>query len=67
MSILWKIGCLNTALAVIVAAAGGHKDWEIERKLIFNSAFILHLASGIGIILASLKEKTIPAVFFIIG
>jgi len=67
MSLLWKIGCVNAALSIICAAAGGHKDWDVEVKLIYNSGFILHIASSIGICLSSIKNQTIPAIFFIIG
>jgi uncharacterized membrane protein YgdD (TMEM256/DUF423 family) len=66
-SLLWKLGSVSAGSAVIIAAAGGHKPWEIERKMTFNTAFILHLSSSIGIMLCSTKQATIPAFLFFVG
>ena len=64
---LWKLGCLNAGSSVIIAAVGGHKPWEVERKLIFNSSFNLHLSSSIGILLSSFKNASIPGILFCMG
>ena len=66
-SFLWKIGSLSAASSVIIAAAGGHKPWEIERKLTFNTAFNLHLSSSIGILLASSRNAHVPGLLFLLG
>ena len=57
MSLLWKIGCISAGSSVIMAAAGGHNNWELERKISYNNAFIIHLSSSLGIILSSINTK----------
>ena len=66
-SLLWKIGSISAGSSVLIAAAGGHKPWEIERKLTFNTAFILHLSSSIGILLSSSRNACFPGYLFLVG
>ena len=66
-SLLWKLGSLSAGSSVAIAAAGGHKPWEIERKMTFNTAFILHLSSSIGMLLSSSKVALLPGYLFLIG
>ena len=68
---LFRLGALNAASSVAIQAIGGHKPWDIDRKLIFNKAFDLHLSSSLGMMLCSLKAKTlkttIPGILLLVG
>jgi len=67
IKVAWRLGCLNAAISVAMAAAGGHKPWEIDKKLVYEKGFNLHLTSSIGMCLASLKKRPFPALFFLNG
>ena len=68
---LFRVGSLSAASSIIIQAVGGHKPWDIDRKMIFNKAFDLHLSSAIGMILCSLRSKSsfvmIPGTLFLAG
>lgn len=66
-SLFWKLGSISAGSSVIIAAAGGHKPWEIDRKMVFNTAFILHLSSSIGILLCSMRNANVPGCLFLLG
>ena len=68
---LFRLGALNAASSVAIQAVGGHKPWDIDRKLIFNKAFDLQLSSSIGMMICAFKAKnwitTIPGILFFLG
>jgi uncharacterized membrane protein YgdD (TMEM256/DUF423 family) len=67
---LFKLGALNAGASVITQAIGGHKPWEVDRKLIFQKAFDLHMSSAIGMMLCSLKPGKfvmVPGVLLMTG
>ena len=66
-ALLWKLGAISAGSSVAIAAAGGHKPWEVDRKLTFNTAFTLHLSSAIGMMLASARGATIPGYILLVG
>ena len=68
--LLFKLGALNAASSVIIQAVGGHKPWEIDRKLVFQKAFDLHMTSAIGMMLCSFKSGKfvlVPGLLFLGG
>ena len=68
---LFRLGAINAAASVLIQAVGGHKPWEIDRKLIFNKAFDLHISSSIGMMLCAFKANgpysSIPGVLLLVG
>jgi uncharacterized membrane protein YgdD (TMEM256/DUF423 family) len=67
---LFRLGALNAGLSVAVQAVGGHKPWEIDRKLIFQKAFDMHISSSVGMMLCSLKPGKfviMPGILFLAG
>lgn len=65
--LLWKLGCLNSAFAIICASAGGHKEWDEDRKRIFQKGINLHLFGSIGIILSSFRHSLLIGFIFLLG
>ena len=61
------LNCFNAALSVGIAAAGGHKKWDLDVKLSFQKAFFLHLTSSIGGIIAGQNGFTSTSAMFFIG
>jgi len=69
-NIFFRIGSLNAATSIIISAIGGHKPWELDRKLTFNTAFNLHITSSIGMIISSYRTTNVAflsATLFLIG
>ena len=64
---LFRIGCINSALSILIASAGGHNPWDEERKRLFSLANNHHMFSSFGILAASLRSKTIPVILFLVG
>lgn len=56
--LLFRLGALHAGSSIAIQAIGGHQPWDIDRKLIFQKAFDLHISSAIGMILCSFKPKT---------
>lgn len=69
-SLIFRLGALSACSSVIMQAGGGHKPWEIDRKLIFDKAFQIHMSSAIGMMLSTYKLSTlgtISGLLFLIG
>lgn len=70
MSFFFKFGCVNLSFSIIMASVGGHKPWELQKKRLYDTAFIHHMLSGIGMIVCGLVNKPysfLPFILFIIG
>jgi uncharacterized membrane protein YgdD (TMEM256/DUF423 family) len=70
INILFRLGCLNAGASVAIAAAGGHKPWEIDRKMTFKTATDLHMTSSIGMLISSFRSSQlalISGLLFLIG
>lgn len=65
--LLWKIGCINAAIAIVVASAGGHKPWDEDRRKVFNTASKYHLFGSVGTIISSFKYASYPGFMFLFG
>ena len=65
--LLWKVGCINAAISIIIASIGGHKPWDEDRKRIFSKSNNLQLFSSIGIILSSFKGANLVSLMFLGG
>lgn len=65
----FRLGCFNTALGIIIGAAGGHKkEWSQERKDIFHKALFYQFMNSIGMILSSIYTyHQIPLGLFLAG
>jgi uncharacterized membrane protein YgdD (TMEM256/DUF423 family) len=57
-NLFFRLGALSAGSSVIIQAIGGHKPWDIDRKLIFNKAFELHITSAIGMMLSAFRYKS---------
>lgn len=66
-SLLWKAGCLNAGLSVVLAAVGGHRKWDEERTRVFSKANFHHAVSSLGVVLASLRNANYAGACFLIG
>lgn len=47
------------AFGILVGAAGGHKPWPIEQKLIFDQGLMFNFLNGVGILASSVVEASI--------
>lgn len=65
--LIWKIGCVNAAVAVIMASAGGHKPWDENRKQVYSKGITHHYLASVGLILSSLKASNFCALLFFLG
>ncbi|CAD8203348.1 unnamed protein product [Paramecium octaurelia] len=55
----FKTGCLTIASGIIIGAAGGHKPWPVEQKLIFDRGLMFHFLNGIGMIISSVQGVSV--------
>lgn len=62
----YKLGCLSTAVGIIVGAAGGHNThWPQERKDIFHKGLLYHFMNSVGMIFSSFNpSSTISSFLF---
>ena len=68
--LFFRLGALNAASSVAIYAMGSHRPWDIDRKMIFNKAFELHITSAIGMMLCTLKSAKygmLPALLLLAG
>jgi uncharacterized membrane protein YgdD (TMEM256/DUF423 family) len=69
-NLLFRLGALSAASSVAIQAVGGHKPWDVDRKLIFSKAFELHITSALGMIICSFrksKTSSIAGILFLAG
>lgn len=63
--IIYIISCLTISGGIITAAAGGHKPWDADRKLIFDRGLMFTFLNGIGMIFSS--TPSFLGIYFIIN
>ena len=65
--IIFKLGCFNAALSIIMASAGGHKPWEEKRKELYSKAFHQHIFSSFGMIISAFRFSYLAFALFGLG
>ena len=64
--VIFGIGCISSALRVVIGAIGGHrKDWNFEKQMTFQKALNYQFSNSIGMIIAAFtKNPFIPFSLF---
>ena len=66
---LWYAGCATSTFTIIMASVGGHRyEWSEHKKLLYTTANMYGLFSGIGMLLSSIHSKTMyPGLCFLLS